>query len=158
MANPIPFVPKFTDPQFELEHQVSAAPRQHADAILAAYDLLDEAHRQGVLDALQGAIGARDKITGTIADYAAEPEGINALRNLLALGKLFSTINPEPISRISKEAYTALEEHRAEPKPPTLWQLFKRLRHPDTRRGLSLVMGLLKGVGRASGDGRSQSR
>jgi uncharacterized protein YjgD (DUF1641 family) len=150
MAKPIAFVPKSTNPQFELQHQVSAAPRQHAEAILAAYDLLDEAHRQGILDALQGAIGARDTIAGTIANYAAQPEGINAMRNLLALGKLLGTLDPEPLSRFSKEAYTALETNDIEQESPTLWQLFKRLRHPETRRGLSVVMAMLGAVGRAS--------
>lgn len=150
MAKPIAFVPKSTDPQFELQHQVSAAPRQHAEAILAAYDLLDEAHRQGILDALQGAIGARDTIAGTVANYAAQPEGINAIRNLLALAKLFGTLDPEPFSKFSKEAYTALERHDIEQDPPTLWQLFKRLRHPETRRGLSVVMTILNAVGRGS--------
>jgi len=150
MAKPIEFVPKFTDPQFELQRQVRDAPRLHADAILAAYDLLDKAHRQGILDAVQGAIGARDTIAGTVANYAAQPEGINALRNLLALGKLFSTINSEPLSHFSKAAYSAFKAHQVETEPPTLWQLFKRLGHPDTRRGLSLLMGILTAFGRAS--------
>ena len=157
MANPIAFVPKLTDPQFQLQRQVSDAPRRHADALLAAYDLLDEAHRQGVLDALQGAMGARDTIAGAVANYTAQPEGVNAMRNLLALGKLFSTMNPEPLSRLSKAAYAALEEHQVESKPPTLWQLFKRLGHPDTRRGLSLMIGILTAFGRESWPGRSPS-
>jgi uncharacterized protein YjgD (DUF1641 family) len=150
MAKPIAFVPKSTNPQLELQHRIAAAPREHAEAILAAYDLLAEAHRRGILDALQGAIRARDTIAGTVADYAAQPEGINAMRNLLALGKVLGAMDPEPLSRFSKEAYSALETHKLEQVPPTLWELFKRLRHPDTRRGLSLLMVLLSGVGRAS--------
>jgi uncharacterized protein YjgD (DUF1641 family) len=150
MANPIAFVPKSADPKLELQHRLSAASRQHAEAILAAYDLLEEAHRKGVLDALHGAIGARDTIAGTIAYYAAQPEGLNAMRNMLALGKLLGTMNPEPLSRFSREAYTALAAYKLEDKPPTLWQLLKRFGHPDTRRGLSLMMSRLSGIGRAS--------
>jgi uncharacterized protein YjgD (DUF1641 family) len=150
MANPTAFVPKSTDPKLELQHRVSAGSRQHGEAILAAYDLLEEAHRQGVLDALHGAIGARDTIAGTIAYYAAQPESVNAMRNILALGKLLGTMDPEPLSRFSREAYTALATHELEDKPPTLWQLLKRLRHPDARRGLSLMMSTLSGIGRAS--------
>lgn len=150
MANPIAFTPKSVNPELELQGRLAAAPRQHAEALLVAYELLGEAHRRGILDALQGAMGARDTIAGTIANYAAQPEGINALRNILALVKLLGTMDPEPLSRLSKEAYTALETHKPEEEPPTLWQLFKRLGHPDTRRGLSLLMAMLRGVGRAS--------
>lgn len=150
MANPIPFVPKSTDLKLEQQYRVTVAPREHSEAVLAAYDLLEEAHRQGILDALQGAIGARDTIAGTVANYAAQPEGVNAIRNILALGKLLGAMDPEPLSRFSKEAYTAFETRKQDEKPPTLWQLFKRLRHPDTRRGLSLLMGMVSGMGRAS--------
>ena len=47
MAKPIAFVPKSTAPQLELQHRLDAAPQQHAEAILAAYNLLEEAHRKG---------------------------------------------------------------------------------------------------------------
>jgi uncharacterized protein YjgD (DUF1641 family) len=150
MANPIPFIPKSTDPQLELQHRVAVAPLEHSEAILAAYDLLEEAHRQGILDALQGAMGARDVIAETVANYAAQPESVNAMRNMLALGKLLGAIDPDPLSRFSNEVYSAFETYKQEEKPPTLWQLLMRFRHADTRRGLSLLMAMLSGMGRAN--------
>ena len=82
-------------------------------------------------------------------------EDRSMLRNLLALGKFLGTLNPEPMSRVAKEACTALETHQTEQQPPTLWQLFRRLGHPDTRRGLSLLIGIVTGIGRASYLGRT---
>ena len=149
MANPIAFKPKSVNPKLELQARLAAAPAQHAEALLVAYDVLSEAHRQGILDALQGAMAARDTIAGTLADYAAQPEGVNMMRNLLALGKLLGTLDPEPLSRFSDQAYNALEAHKAEEKPPTLWQLFKRAGHADTRRGLSLLLAIVGSIGRA---------
>ena len=150
MSNPIQFVPKTVDPKLELQRRLSAAPIQHAEALLVAFDLLEEAHRQGVLDAIHGAIGAKDTIMATLAAYAAEPMSVNSVRSLLALGKIFATLEPEPLSRVAKAMSEAKEEHRSETQPPTMWQLFKRMRAPDARRGLSLVTLLLGAAGKAT--------
>lgn len=149
MANPIAFTPKSVDPRFELQRRLEAAPNQHAEALLVLYDVLEEAHRQGILDALHGAVKARDTIFGSLAEYAAEPESTRALRNLLVLGRLCGSVDPEPLSRLSKEIAGALESHQKPSPPPTLWQLFKRLRQPESRRGLSILTKILATLGRA---------
>ena len=115
-----------------------------------AYDLLEEAHRQGILDALHGAIGAKDTIAATLAHYSAEPIGVGALRNLLILGKLLGTLDPELTSRLGSETNAALDSHRRETEPPSLWQLFQRMRQPEARRGLSLLTSVLAALGRAT--------
>jgi uncharacterized protein YjgD (DUF1641 family) len=156
MANPISFVPKAVDPKLELQRRLSAAPNEHAEALLVAFDLLEEAHRQGVLDAIQGAIGAKDTIIASLAAYSAEPMSIHAIRNLLALGKILGTLEPEPLSRISKAIFAAAEDRKAEKEPPSIWQLFKRLRTPEARRGLSLITRMLGAVGAATDHGASE--
>jgi uncharacterized protein YjgD (DUF1641 family) len=150
MANPISFVPKAVDPKLELQRRLSAAPNEHAEALLVAFDLLEEAHRQGILDAIHGAIGAKDTIVASLAAYSAEPMSIQALRNLLALGKILGTLDPEPLSKTSKAMFEAAEKHQSEDEPPTLWQLFKRIRTPDARRGLSFATLMLDALGSAT--------
>ncbi len=150
MAKPIPFKPKEADPKTELQRRLDAAPVEHAEAILVAYDLLEDAHKQGILDALQGAISARDTIVGLLAKYSAEPMSVNAFRNALALAKILGSVDPEPLSRLSKEVFVAAETHQKEEQPPSLWELFKRMRQPDTRRGLSFLTLILGALGRAT--------
>ena len=150
MANPITFKPKAVDPKLELQRRLAAAPNDHAEALLVAYDVLEEAHRQGILDALHGAIGAKNTIVGLLAKYSAEPESVNAIRNLLALGKLLGSVDPEPISRLSKELDVAMRTHNGEQEPPSLWQLFKRVRTPEARRGLSFMTLMLGAIGRST--------
>jgi uncharacterized protein YjgD (DUF1641 family) len=149
MAEPIAFTPAKGDPRTELQRRLAAAPSEHAEALLVAYDLLEEAHKQGILDALHGAIRARDTIASLAARYAAEPVNINALRHVIAVGQMVGSFDPEPISNLAREAYTAMETQRRESRPPSLWQLFRRLTHPDTRRGLSFVTSMLAALGRA---------
>jgi uncharacterized protein YjgD (DUF1641 family) len=150
MANPISFVPKAVDPKLELQRRLSAAPTEHAEALLVAFDLLEEAHRQGILDAIHGAIGAKDTIVASLAAYTAEPMSIHAFRNLLALGKILGTLEPEPLSRVSKAMFAAAEKHQADKEPPSLWKLFKRMRTPEVRRGLSFTALMLGALGEAT--------
>ena len=150
MANPISFIPKAVDPKLELQKRLQAAPNEHAEALLVAYDLLEEAHRQGILDALHGAIGAKDTIVGLVAQYSAEPMSVNAIRNLLALGKILGTLEPEPLSQLSKEMAVALDSHKREQEPPSLWQIFKRATSSGARRGLSFMTLMLTAVGRST--------
>jgi len=150
MAQPISFTPKTVDPKQELERRLAAAPKEHAEALLVAFDVLEEAHRQGVLDAVHGALRARDTIAGIAAEYLADPASGNSMRNLLALGKIVGTLDPEPIWKAANEVQKARETHRREQDPPSLWQLYKRMRDPDARRGLSLMTHLLAAIGRAA--------
>lgn len=150
MAAPIEFKPKSVDPKLELQRRLAAAPEEHAEALLVAYDLLEQAHREGVLDALHGMMGARSTILGLAAHYAAEPESTNALRNLLSIAKILGTLDPEPMSELSKEMANQRESHRGERPAPTLWHTIRRMWHPDTRRGLALFTSVLAALGRGT--------
>ncbi len=149
MAQPVSFIPKKADPKLELQRRLASAPSEHAEALLVAYDLLEEAHKQGILDALHGAIKAKDTIASLLAKYAADPVNINAVRHVIAVGQMVGSFDPEPISNLAKEAYTAMETQRREIRPPSLWQLYRRMNQPDARRGLSFVTSMLGALGRA---------
>ncbi len=150
MAEPIAFTPKKADPRVELQRRLAAAPNEHAEALLVAYDLLQSAHEQGILDALHGAIHAKDTIISELARYATDPVPTNTLRHIIAVGKMVGSFDPEPISNLARETYTAMETHRKEEKPPSLWQLFRRISQPEARRGLSFLTSMLGALGRAS--------
>lgn len=136
MANPIAFEPKPVDPKMELQRRLDAAPLEHAEALLAAYDLLEEAHNQGLLDLLHGAMGSKDAIMAKIAQYARQPVSTTAIRNLLALGELLGSIDPE-----------LLQPARPQQKPPSLWQIIRRMLSEDGRRGLGRLTALLTAMG-----------
>lgn len=150
MANPLAYVPKKSDPRTELQSRLDAAPIEHAEALLVAYDVLEEAHRQGILDALHGAISARDLIISDLARISDDPIAINALRHLFAVGKMVGRFDPQPISAFACEAQAAVESHKNEKAAPSMWQLFRRMFHEDTRRGLAFVTAMLAALGRAT--------
>lgn len=149
MANPITFKPLPVDPHFELERRLNAAPREHAEALLVIYDILQTAHDNGVLDTAHGLVSARDTIFGNLAEYAKTPEGEAGIRNLLAGVKAFAALDPEVLDRLSRSIVDASQQHKQEQKTPSLWQLFQRANSEDGRRGLSFLTLLLSGLGRS---------
>jgi uncharacterized protein YjgD (DUF1641 family) len=149
MANPLPFKPTRTDPRTELQRRLAEAPVQHAEALLVAWDILESAHEQGILDALHGLIGARDTVASKLAEYAKTPEGIDVLRNTFAAAKIIAALDSETLDRFSKSIVMASQQHKQEQKPPSLWKLFKRAKSEDSRRGLSFLTLLLTSLGRS---------
>jgi uncharacterized protein YjgD (DUF1641 family) len=153
MANPLHFKPLPVDPRHELQRRLAAAPVEHGEALLVLWDLLQTAHDQGILDLLNGAVGAKDTIAATVAKYSATPEGIASIRNLLAAAKLLGQLDPEILDHLTATLGPTLAEataqHRQERTPPSLWQLFRRSTSTDSRRGLSFLTLLLSSLGRS---------
>jgi uncharacterized protein YjgD (DUF1641 family) len=149
MAKPIAFKPVTVDFKADLLRKLEKAPGEHAEALLLAYDVLEAAHKAGVLDLLHGAIGAKDTIITTLSKYAAQPEGIAAIRNLLTAAKILTELDPEVLDQLSKVMAHASKEHQQEQKPPSLFQLARRATSEDSRRGLSFMTLVLSGLGKS---------
>jgi uncharacterized protein YjgD (DUF1641 family) len=143
MANPIHFSPK-VDPQTELRRRLEAAPEQHAEALLVLYDLLEEAHDQGLLDLLHGAVGSKNAIAGKLAYYAKQPMSTQAIRNLLILGELLGSFDPTVLA----ETKTQVLDRRKD--PPSLWSLFRQAASADGRRGMGMFLAFVCGAGKSA--------
>src|SRR5882762_1038129 len=150
MAQPIrlEFPPR--DARAELQTRLQDAPLQHAEALLSGYDLLQRLHDRGVLDLLRGGLGSSDKVLSIVVDAAKTPEAINATRNLLILSKVMFTLKPDLLEEIAQAVPNSLVQARAK-KPLSLWQMFKKMCSQDTRRALSVMLGLLESFGKSLG-------
>jgi uncharacterized protein YjgD (DUF1641 family) len=152
MAKPIAFKPATVDFKLDLQRRLEKAPDEHAAALLAAYDVLEAAYDQGLLEILHGMIASRDTIITTLSHYAKQPEGIAGIRNLLTAAKILSELDPEVLDHISRAVAGATEEHKREQTPPSLFQLAKRATSEDSRRGLSFMTLILSGLGKSLKD------
>ena len=149
MAKPLEFKPATVNFKADLQRRLEKAPDEHAAALLAAYDVLEAAYDEGLLDILHGMIASKDKIITTLSRFASEPEGIAGIRNLLTAAKILTELDPEVLDQVSKVMASATEEHKREQTPPSLFQLAKRATSEDGRRGLSFMTLLLSGFGRS---------
>lgn len=149
MANPLSFKPQPVDPHMELERRLAQAPREHAEALLVVYDILQAAHDNGTLDAVHGLIAARDKIAGRLAEAANTEEGRTALLNLLEAGKVLASLDPSVLAPLAGAMREGSEQHKRETAPPSTWQIFRRATSEDGRRGLSFFTLVLTNLGRS---------
>jgi len=149
MAKPVAFIPVTVDFEADLRRRLEKAPAEHAAALLAAYDVIEAAHQQGLLSILHGMIASKETILSVLAKYAAEPGSIVAIRNLLTAAKLLGELDPELLENLSKVMDNATEVHKQEIEPPSLWRLYRRATSEDSRRGLSFMTLILSGLGKS---------
>ena len=149
MAKPIAFKPVTVDFKADLQRRLERAPDEHAAALLAAYDVLEAAYDEGLLDILHGMIASKDMIITTLSRFASQPEGVAGIRNLLTAAKILTELDPKVLDHISKAMASASEEHKQEQTPPSLFQLAKRATSEDSRRGISFMTLILSSLGKS---------
>ena len=81
MAMPVEFrefTPK--DSRNDLARRLEQAPHQHAEAILATYELLERMHETGLIDMANGLLSARDTVVERATDVVSSRRAVTALR------------------------------------------------------------------------------
>jgi uncharacterized protein YjgD (DUF1641 family) len=150
VAWPIPLELPKRDPREELRIRLERAPVEHAEAVLAGFEVLQGLHDHGALELARGVLGGGNKILEIVVEAGKTPEGVRALRNLLILGKILGSIQPELLEKFARAVPDALESvaQGEQAKPPGLWGILKIFRSENLRRGLAVVNNLLEAWGR----------
>jgi uncharacterized protein YjgD (DUF1641 family) len=152
MAQPILLDLPAHDPRAKLQARLQDAPLEHAQALLAAYEVLQGLHDRGVFELLRGALGSSEKVIEIIVDAAKTPASIRAIRNALVLAKTLGGLEPEQVGALARSLPEALAVVQQQgPKPPGLWAILQRSRSPAGRRGLLLATSMLEALGRSLG-------
>lgn len=148
MAQPISLELPPRDARKELMDRLANAPQEHAEALLDGYALLEQLHRAGALELLRGALSAGDTILDRAVGAANSPQGTRALRNLLILGQMLGTINPELLECIAVALGQTLgSERKPVIEPPGLLALLNQFRQPELRRSIALINRFLDTLG-----------
>jgi uncharacterized protein YjgD (DUF1641 family) len=157
MAVPINFESPRRSAQEELLERLEQAPAEHAEALLAVYDLLQGLHDRGVLEALNGALSSGNFILDTVVETANTPENIRAIRNLLLLSKLLGEIDPDVLGRVVAAVPEALQKvSSAERSAPSTLSLIQKFNSHDSRRGMAFAAGFLESLGQRLGEKKEE--
>jgi uncharacterized protein YjgD (DUF1641 family) len=149
MAQPIPLQIPPRNPRAELLSRLDQAPAHHAEAVLAAYEVLQELHNRGVLEIMRGALAASDDILEAVAGNARTPEAIRAIRNLLFWRHILGSIEPEWFKGIFQAIPEGIAQATTEPeKRIGLFGLLRRLTSKESLRGLAAAIDFLQAFGR----------
>lgn len=153
MAQPIPLDLPPRDPRKELLDRLEGAPQAHAEALLDAYELLEQFRQAGILQLLRGTLSAGDEILERAASAAKSPQGTRALRNLLILGHMLSSINPDVLQCIAVATGETLgSERKPIIDPPGLLALLSEFGQPELRRSVALINRFLLTLGHQLGN------
>jgi len=128
------------DSRADLIRRVEQAPVEHAQAVLAAYDLLERLHEKGVLDILNGLLSAGDTVVDQVVNVVSSKEAVSALRMGLILFNLVKEIDPDQLATVIAEGGS---------KPPSMLSIAKQATSADARRSIATAVGLMNVLGAA---------
>ncbi len=149
MAQPIPLEIPPRNPRAELRSRLEHAPEEHAEAMLAAYEVLQQLHDRGVLEIMRGALAASDDILEKVVDQARTPEAIRAIRNLLFWQQVLGSIEPEWFKGIFQAIPEGIAQATAErDQPVSFFGLLRRLGSKDSLRSVAAGIDFLQAFGR----------
>ncbi len=149
MAKPVPLQFRPRDAREELRSRLEGAPLEHADALLATYEVLQGLYDCGILELLRGLLGSGDKVLETTIDAARAPDSVRAVRNFLVLFKTLGEIDPDLFDGFALALPEAMQQAKAQGKePPGVLAILYKLRGKDLRRGLVAVNSLLEAWGK----------
>jgi uncharacterized protein YjgD (DUF1641 family) len=149
MAQPIPLEVPSRNPRAELRSRLEQAPEQHAEAVLAAYEVLQELHDRGVLDIMRSALAASDELLEKVVDGAKTPEAIRAIRNLLFWRQVLGSIEPDWFKGLFQAIPEGIAQATAErDQPVSVFGVLRRLTSKDSLRGLAAAIDFLQAFGR----------
>jgi uncharacterized protein YjgD (DUF1641 family) len=149
MAQPIPFHAPPVDMREALRAKLEQAPEKHAEAILAAYELLQALHERGILDVTTSALRASDELLDKVVDSANTPEAIRAIRNLMFWRQVLGRIEPTWFQGIFEAIPDGLATATAQRDEPVgFWKLLRRAMSKDSLRGLTAGIDFLESFGR----------
>jgi uncharacterized protein YjgD (DUF1641 family) len=124
----------------DLIRKVEQAPVEHAEAVLAAYDLLQRLHENGLIDLLNGLLSAGDTVVDRVVDVISSKEMVTALRITLILGDLLSSIDPDKLRVVVSNARQ---------ETPSLLTIGKQAISRDARRSIAMAVGIFNVLGDA---------
>ena len=150
MAEPIALKLAPRDPREALYHRLENAPREHVEALLAAFEVLQGLQDRGVLEMLRGALGSSDKMLQILVDAVNTPEAICGIRNFMILIRIAGTLEPELLEALAQAVPEGLAQAKM-PEPLGLWKLLKKLSSQDTRRAMTAMICVLESLGKSLG-------
>lgn len=135
MARPITLTAPVRDARQELTEQLLQAPAEHAEALLEAYELLQQLHDRQILALMRGSLAAGDKLVEAATHAADLPASVATLRNIVILGKALGAIDPAVTRALAAAVTETMDASPRESQPPSLLSLLGRFGRKEVRRG-----------------------
>jgi uncharacterized protein YjgD (DUF1641 family) len=100
-----------------------------------------------VLELLRGAVGAGDRLVGTLTAAVDTPESLRAIRNFILLTKFFGNMPPDILNSLVQTVMEWAQREKTQ-RAPGVFELLRRLRSEDSRHAIAVTLDLLESVGK----------
>ena len=147
MAAPILLNLPPQDPREALYRRLENAPKEHAEALLAACDILQGLHDKGLLELAKGALGSGEQLLEILVETGNNPEVIRGIRNFIILTKLFASLDPKLVENLEQVVPKALVEAKTQ-QPLSLLGLLGKATCADTRRIMTIMIRVVESLGK----------
>lgn len=129
---------------------------EHREALEDMISVVERFNESGALDLLAAA-GTRDQRSDEqlYEAFADDPANLRTVQNLSLLAAGLSRVDPDVLATMMEGDGVAADEF-ADPPELGLLGVFHQLRDPEVRRGLGVVILLLKQLGSRSGSPTSK--
>jgi uncharacterized protein YjgD (DUF1641 family) len=138
------------DSRLDLVRRIENAPREHAAAVLEAYDVLQRLHDTGALALVNGLLSAEDTVIDKVTDVVSSRQAVTALRIAMILGSALTSIDADSVHAAVTEAET---------QTPSLWRLLRTACSKEVRQAAGLGLSLARIFGASllarKGDGNA---
>jgi uncharacterized protein YjgD (DUF1641 family) len=121
------------DSRLDLARRIENAPREHAEAILEAYEVLQRLHDTGAFGLVNGLLSAEDTVIDKVSDVVSSRQAVTALRIAMILGSALTSIDADRVHA----AVTEAETHT-----PSLWKLLRTACSKEVRKAAGLGLSL----------------
>lgn len=128
------------DARVDLIKKVEGAPVEHAEAVLAAYELLQQLHEKGILELATGLLTAGETVINHVVGIISSPQAVTATRLGLMMVNLLGSIDAD---KISKALAAGTKE------PPSLLAMGRQATSKEARAAMAVGLGLLTAFGEA---------
>jgi uncharacterized protein YjgD (DUF1641 family) len=117
--------------------------------LLELIRLLDE---RGFLRFSTDLLRAEDRVLEVVTERFHPGEVRRAMRNLEVLARTFRDLDPAILANLARSVPGALKEAQKAQGDRTigLFEVMSTLRDPEVNRGVRMVLGFLRGIGRES--------
>jgi uncharacterized protein YjgD (DUF1641 family) len=124
----------------DLIKRLEEAPEEHAEAILATYELLQRLHDKGLIDVANGLLSASTMVVEKAVDIVSSKPMITATRAALLGMNLLNNLDADRMHGLLTPTNA---------RPASLWSVVKQILSRDTWRGIAAGIGLLNLFGSA---------
>jgi uncharacterized protein YjgD (DUF1641 family) len=148
-ARPRPTAPPAGSPSEALAPDLEASVGSLRE-LLELIRLLDE---RGFLRFSTDLLREEDRVVEVITDRFHPGDVRRAMKNLEVLVRTFQNLDPTTLSAIAQSVPSAFQEAQKAQGDRTigLFEIMTTLRDPEVNRGVRMVLGFLRGIGRESG-------